>query len=165
MIFAVNSYGGYQHSGENKLLSPHETLEQAHSLEYEGVMGIVPSSGKTQIGPFTDVDRDRTRDGFVAEFTQGGVLVDPKTGKADVVAYTIDVAGEDGSGEIYFSDSDRLRESERVTLGLNNGSSSAEAADGEETPENVVSIAGIAMPAMEKLLVVQLIPELPQGSA
>lgn len=164
MIFAVNSYGGYHHSGEDKLLDPHETLEQAHLLEYEGVLGIVPSSGETQIGPITDVDRDRARDGFVAEFTQAGVLVDSKTGRANVVAFTIDVAGENNSG-IYFSDNDRLRKSEEVTLDPNNGSSSSETADNGEAPERIVSVAGIAMPAMGKLLVVQMIPKLPQGSA
>jgi hypothetical protein len=167
MIFVINSYAGYEHKGENKLLSPHETLELASSLEHESVEGVVPFNGQTQIGPITDVNEDDRKEGFVAEFTQGGVLVDPKTGKATVVAYTIDVAGKDDSGEIYFSDRDEVRHSEEITLDPTNRSSAPEKADGEEatdeTPENIASIAGIAMPATKKLLVVQMIPELSQN--
>jgi hypothetical protein len=160
MIYVVNSYVGYEHSGESKLLSPHETLEQAHLLEPEGVLGIVPFEGKDQIGPITDIDKDNSEEGFVAEVTQAGVLVDPDTGKANVVAFTLDIAGEDDSGQIYFSDSDKLRISEEVTLDpTNNDSSTAEASNSDTAPENVASIAGIALPASKKLLVVQMIPE------
>lgn len=167
MVFAVNSYGGYQHSGENKLLSPHEALERAHSLEDEGVfIGAVPLDGRTQIGPISDVNKDGSRNGFVAELTQGGVLFDPSTGKAEVVAFTLDIAIEDErTDELVFSGSDVLRASEQIILGPNNGSSADEAEDGEEIPENVASVAGIAMPATQKLLMVQMIPELPQGTA
>ncbi len=161
MIFTVNSYGGYQHSGEHKLLNPHETLEQVHSLEHKGVVGIVPNTEETQLGPFSDMDKERSKEGFVAEFTQGGVLVDPETGKAKVVAFTIDVSGQSESGEIWLSSHDVLRKSEEVWLDPGQGSST-EVEDGEEAPEGVASIAGIAMPAMGKLLVVQMVPELPQ---
>lgn len=160
MIYTVNSYGGYEHSGENKILSPQETLDQALSLEHEFLVGIVPDTRDTQLGPISDMKREGASEGFVAEMTQGGVLFDPETGNAKVVAFTLDIAGQTSSGEIWLSDSDVLRTSEEVTLGT---PQDASAEDDGETPESVVSIAGIAMPAMGKLLVVQMIPEPTQG--
>jgi hypothetical protein len=160
MIYAVNSYSGYEHGGENKLLSPAATLEQAHALKWHGLVGAVPNTRETQLGPFSDMNKDGAQEGFAAEFTQGGVLFDPETGRANVVAFTIDVVGQDGAGEIWFSSSDVLRKSEAVWLDPNSGSL-AEIEDDDEGTRQTATVAGIAMPAMGKLLVVQMIPEAP----
>jgi hypothetical protein len=162
MIYAINSYDGYQHSSESKILGPDETLKQAHLLKHLGLVGIVPNERGTQIGPFSDMNRDGAKEGFVAEFTQAGVLVEPETGRANVVAFTIDVFGEDDSGEIWLSGSDVLRKSEGVWLNPNNDPST-EVEGSREALQDTASIAGVAMPAMGKLLVVQMIPELSQA--
>lgn len=165
MIFTINTYDGYHHEGDSKLLDAQATLEQACVLEHAGLVGFVPHAGETQTKPFTDVDRDRSREGFVAEITQAGVLVDPEAGKATVTACTIDLAQQYDSGEIYFSSSDELRSSEEVTLDPEGASDEAktEATDSEEPSRTFATIAGIAMPATKRLLVVQMAPDQQQG--